>query len=250
MSNKIAIITGSSGGIGKSLVKEYLEDNFMVIGLDKELSKISNVNFIEINSDLSLFGSNKEYRDTLCEKIVSCFKKQPNEIVIINNAAVQVIKEIKKVTYEDWESSFSVNLIAPFFLARFLIENISFKHGHIINISSIHAKLTKSNFICYSTSKAALEGLTRSLAIELSKDNISVNGIAPAAIATDMLLEGFENNQKKIDQLSNYHPANKIGQPKDLACFIKSITDHNNSFFSGSIIEYSGGISGRLHDPD
>ena len=82
----------------------------------------------------------------------------------------------------------AVNLVAPFFLTQGLIDILIASNGHVINMSSIHAKLTKTNFTCYATSKAALEALTRSLALELSAKGVSVNAIAPAAIATQMLL--------------------------------------------------------------
>ena len=77
-----------------------------------------------------------------------------------------------------------------------------------------------------------------------------VNAVAPAAISTKMLNDGFRGSMEKIKELEKYHPANSIGTPEQLAILIKSITKQKNIFLTGSIIEFNGGIGGRLFDPE
>lgn len=249
--SKFVVITGSSGGIGSALVQTYLKDGYCVIGLDRcNSGSQSEGNFIEINLNLEEFSKNKHYREKILDQIKSYLPKELKEFILINNAAEQIVKNIFDLDWQDWQSSFAVNTIAPFFLAQGLIENLRKTHGHIINISSIHSKLTKVNFSCYAASKSALESLTRSLALELSPEGISVNAIMPAAIATKMLKEGFFNAPDKFKELERYHPARSIGTPKQLAAFVKSITKLRGEFLTGSIIDFTGGISGQLSDPD
>ena len=140
--------------------------------------------------------------------------------------------------------------MAPFFLVQGLLEELKSSHGHVINVSSIHAKLTKPRFTCYAASKAALEALTRSLAIELSPLGISVNAIAPAAISTEMLKAGFNHAPEKLSELERCHPSKNIGTPEDIAAFIHMSTNHSGKFLTGSVIDYNGGIAGVLHDPE
>ena len=98
-----------------------------------------------------------------------------------------------------------VNLLAPFVLTKLLLPQLEQAKGSVINVSSIHAHLTKANFVAYATSKAALSGLTRSMAIDLA-DRVRVNAIEPAAIETQMLLSGFDNDKDQLEKLKKLSP--------------------------------------------
>ena len=249
--SKIAVITGSSGGIGSALVQLYLQDDYVVIGLDRCSSENTKLdNFFELNPNLREFAKKESYRIKILNQIKSLLPENFEKFVLINNAAEQIIKTVADIDWQDWENSLAVNTVAPFFLTQGLLEILIASRGHVINISSIHSKLTKAQFSCYAASKSALESLTRSLAIELSPKGVSVNAVAPAAISTEMLKEGFLNAPHKLKELKSYHPSGIIGSPEQLASFVKSITDQKGGFLTGSIIDFNGGISCRLHDPD
>ena len=248
--SKFAVITGSSGGIGSALVQLYLQDDYVVVGLDRCSSENSEFkNFTELNPDLREFAKNDKYRQKILNQIKSLLPAKFEKFVLINNAAEQILKTVDNVNWQDWESSLAVNTVAPFFLTQGLLEILISTGGHVINISSIHSKLTKANFSCYAASKSALESVTRSLALELSPKGVSVNAIAPAAISTEMLKDGFANAPHKLKELESYHPSGIIGSPEQLASFTKSITDQKGGFLTGSVLDFSGGIAGVLHDP-
>jgi NAD(P)-dependent dehydrogenase (short-subunit alcohol dehydrogenase family) len=248
--NKVAIITGSSGGIGQALVKTYRNDGYLVMGLDKKpLKNQDSDGFVHLTTNLLSLAKEQEYRDTLVGDIRRHLPDVIDDLVVVNNAAEQILNPVKEIKWDDWERSLGVNAIAPFFLVQSLIDVLTISRGHIINVTSIHAKLTKPNFICYAASKATLEAITRSLAIELSPLGISVNSVAPAAIATDMLMAGFEDKPEKLKRLNECHPVKKIGCPSELAGFIKMITDQKGGFLTGSVLEFNGGIGGVLYDP-
>ena len=248
---KLVIITGSSGGIGKELVNCYLESDFHVIGLDCISSDFRDLkNFQEVNCDLLKFVKDEIYRERLSKKIKELIPKNILEFNIINNAAVQITGDFLKLNSDHWDNTFTVNVFAPFFIVREFHEELIKNSGHVVNISSIHSKLTKKGFSCYAASKAALESITRSLAIELSPSGVSINSISPAAISTEMLLKGFSSNPNGINNLKDFHPSRVIGDPKELSEFIKSITRHKGSFLTGENFSITGGIQGVLHDPD
>jgi NAD(P)-dependent dehydrogenase (short-subunit alcohol dehydrogenase family) len=248
--DKVAVITGSSGGIGRSLVKTYLDSGYFVIGLDKNsVEEPLHEALIEIDTSLLLFSKDELYRAEIISKITSMIPSTIGKLVIINNAAEQVLTPVPEIEWKDWESSFAVNTVAPFFLVQGLIALLKLTKGHVINISSIHARLTKANFSCYAASKAALESVTRSLALELSAHGIAVNAIAPAAVSTDMLKAGFLNAREKLRELEEYHPAKTIGTPEQVSELVKAISDQEGGFLTGGVFDFNGGIGARLHDP-
>ena len=247
---KVAVITGSSGGIGQALVKTYLSDGYFVLGLDINPSELPiSDHYEEIDVNLLMFSKDISYRDSILENIKEILPDKVNKFVLINNAAEQILKSVAEIQWQDWENSLAVNTVAPFFLVQGLTEELIASSGHVINISSIHAKLTKKNFTCYSASKSALEAVTRSLALEISPMGVSVNAIAPAAISTEMLKASFNDEPKKLLELESYHPSTSIGTPEQVAIFAKSITDQKCGFLTGAVFDFNGGISGRLHDP-
>jgi NAD(P)-dependent dehydrogenase (short-subunit alcohol dehydrogenase family) len=249
--SKVAVITGSSGGIGRALVKTYLNDGYSVLGLDREPAEsMPSEAYAEIEVNLLIFSKDGAYRDSVLEKIKERLPYKVNKFVLINNAAEQILKSVAEIQWQDWENSLAVNTVAPFFLVQGLIEELVASSGHVINISSIHAKLTKTNFTCYGASKSALEAVTRSLALEISPMGVSVNAIAPAAISTEMLKDSFKGIPEKLLALKRYHPAGYIGTPEQIAFFTKSITDQNGGFLTGSVLEFNGGIGAQLHDPN
>ena len=248
--SKLSVITGSSGGIGSALVDAFLSDNYSVIGIDSTNSGRNSEGFVEINTDLCEFTKNENYREQILNRIKNHLPERLDDFVLINNAAVQILNPVSELNLSDWDKTLTVNTMAPFFLVQGFLEQLTKTHGHVINISSIHSRLTKANFSCYATSKAALEALTRSLALELSVNGISVNAIAPAAIATQMLKDGFAEEPGKLKELESYHPAGMIGSPEQLGIFVKSITEQRGGFLTGSVLEFNGGIAGKLHDPD
>ena len=247
--SKFAVITGSSGGIGCALVDAFLNDNYSVVGIDITDSGRNSVGFLEINADLYEFAKNENYRQQILNQINNHLPERLDDFVLINNAAIQILNPVSKLKWSDWDKTLTVNTMAPFFLVQGLLEQLTKTHGHVINISSIHSKLTKANFSCYATSKAGLEALTRSLAIELSPKGVSVNAIAPAAIFTEMLKEGFLNAPHKLKELKSYHPSGTIGSPEHLASFVKSVTEQKGGFLTSSVLEFNGGIASCLHDP-
>jgi NAD(P)-dependent dehydrogenase (short-subunit alcohol dehydrogenase family) len=248
--SKFAVITGASGGIGSALVDVFLSDNYSVVGIDTTDSGRNYVDFLEINADLFEFTRNENYREQIFNQIKNHLPERLDDFVLINNAAVQILNPVSKLNLSDWDKTLTVNTMAPFFLVQGFLEQLTKTHGHVINISSIHSRLTKANFSCYATSKAALEALTRSLALELSAKGVSVNAIAPAAIATQMLKDGFAESPEKLKELESYHPAGMIGSPEQLASFVKSVVGQRGGFLNGAILEFNGGIGSRLHDPE
>lgn len=240
-----AVITGSEGGIGVSLCRVFANAGYKVIGLDIKRSSSECSEFVA--ADLNKFCTAKEYSAAVIKEIQK--NLDGHELaVLINNAAVQILKPVEGITTEDWQQTLNVNLVAPFLLAQAFLNDLEKARGSVVNIASIHAQATKPEFICYATSKTALVGLTRSMAVELGA-RVRVNAICPAAISTPMLMAGFEGKEKQFEELSKMHPVGRIGTPEEVAQLALFLASPAAGFISGSSIGIDGGIGARLHDP-
>lgn len=244
---KAAFITGAAGGIGQALCQEFHAAGYQVLGSDHPSVLATEACEDMIPADLEALCHDDDYRQTVIDQVRLRFKAH-HLAVLVNNAAIQVVAPVEKLTSAQWHTTLDVNLLAPFLLTQAFLTELSGHRGSVINIASIHAQLTKPEFSCYATSKAALVGLTRSLAVELG-DRVRVNAIAPAAIATSMLMEGFEDNPTAFEQLSKMHPIGRIGTPEEVAKAALFLASDQARFMTGAILELDGGISGRLHDP-
>ncbi len=247
MKQQYAIITGVSGGIGSAVAEKLCNEGIKVLGIDFKTSKFEHSLFEYFSLDLNQFVSDKTTANSFFEHVNNWLNG--NELdLLINNAAIQCLGEIKDLDSDIWNKTLNVNLLAPFFLIQGLVDSLKNAKGCVINISSIHARATKSNFVAYATSKAAISGMNRALAVELGS-LVAFYCIEPAAVLTDMLKEGFVNSPDKLNELAACHPSGEISSPLQLSDFIYFLFNKRIPALQGTAIEFGGGISGRLFDP-
>jgi len=244
---KNVLITGAEGGIGTALCRTFKKSGYRVIASD--VKKITHKEYDEIfRFDLHNFCAQKSYRDNIIREIIKSLEGNGLS-VLLNNAAVQILRRIEKIKRSEFHSTLNVNVLAPFLLAQKLLSELEMANGSVINIASIHSMLTKPEFVMYATSKAALIGLTKALAVELGS-RVRVNAIAPAATATPMLLDSFLKKEKSFDELSQKHPLGRIAEPEEIANVALFLASERASFITGTVVNVDGGISSRLHDPN
>ncbi|WP_131668557.1 SDR family NAD(P)-dependent oxidoreductase [Psychrobacter pygoscelis] len=245
---RYALITGANGGIGKALCTAFSDEGYHVIATDKQDAACSDLDFKKyIVLNLSDYVNNEQYA---ANKNLEISEALPSHQLhcLLNNAAIQILGSVNSLTRSDWHTTLNVNLQAPFFLTQSLLPQLENAKGSVVNISSIHAKLTKPNFVAYATSKAALSALTRSMAVDLGP-RVRVNAIEPAAVATDMLKAGFNGKPELLTRLENYHPVKRIGEPHEISQLAVFLASDKSKFIQGSCIDISGSISNSLHDP-
>jgi NAD(P)-dependent dehydrogenase (short-subunit alcohol dehydrogenase family) len=243
MKQKSILITGVLGGIGSSIAKMFKESGYFVYGLDIREEKTDFVDQL-IVFDLHKYCSDLPYRD----KFVLYFNEHILSLdVLVNNAAVQLLDKLDDLKFEHWQETLNVNLTGPLLLSQLFLSRLEQAQGCIINIGSIHQQLTKPRFISYATSKSALIGLTKALAVDL-EGRVRINAISPAAIQTDMLLAGFDGNEEALNQLRMLHPVQRIGYPNDVAKLVLFLASENSGFIHGANLSLDGGISSVLKD--
>jgi len=233
--NSIAIVTGSSGGIGSEVCRQLLHDGFVVVGVDRVPSEFTNV--IWEMRDVPPDGTFPTFDYGRVEVIVHCAATQPTEMLV-------------ETSREQWLEAIKVNVLALDHLVKEYFEDLSASRGTILAVSSVHAFETSSRMSAYAASKAALNSWVRSAAIELGPD-VFTAGIALGAIDTPKLREGLERwspteRKAKLQQLIDRTPVGRLGFAAEIAGWVSFLASGSARFSSGSVIRIDGGVSARL----
>ncbi len=238
---QIAFITGSSRGIGRSIALRLAKEGFGVvlhglslshelIATEKELKKLK-AHVLTICFDVS----NLAEVDSSCQKILDKVKKID---VLVNNSGISRDKTLMKMSNEDWDIVLKTNLYGPFYLTKALLPGMKKQgYGRIINISSaaVRGAFGKAN---YSASKAGLIGMTKSVALEVAKDKITVSAICPGFIDAGMSSLIPEKYQKQI--LSNV-AMGRPGASEEVASLVAYLASKESSYITGAVIDIDGG---------
>ena len=243
---RAALITGAAGGIGSALVTAFKAAGYHVIATDLATPASHHADcFVEADlepvaqSDAALAAFRKAVESGLGGHQLA---------VLVNNAAAQILGPTAAITGAAWDRTLAVNLTAPLRLAQTFLSALEAAKGTVLNIGSVHAQATKAGFVAYATSKAAIHGLTRALAVDLGAC-VRVICLAPAAVATPMLRAGFEGMPEAYAALAAAHPAGRIAEPGEVARAATSIVEDPFLFATGAVFYLDGGILSRLHDP-
>ena len=245
---KTVIVTGSEGGLGTALCAAFGDAGYRVVGVD--LERRASVPTCDAFVELDLAAACGD-RDTLAAAAGRLRRAigDGRLSALVNNAAKQILGRLADVTHEDWQQTLSTNLTAPLFLVQALAPDLERGRGSVINIGSVHAQATKPGFVSYATSKAALDGLTRALAVDLGP-GIRVNAVRPAAIDTPMLRAGLAGGESSLAELAELHPAGRIARPEEIARAAVFLASDDAGFLTGATLDVDGGILSRLHDPE
>ena len=217
MIKRTALLTGSTGGIGKSLVSSLKENVNVISPTRKELDLSSNSSIDDYISSLDI----------------------PIDI-IVNCAGIHKSGNCEDLTTYDFQNILQINLIAPFKIISGLVKGMKErKYGRILNISSIWSIVSKEKRSIYSASKSGLDGLTRSLSLEFAPFNILVNSIAPGYVDTKMIQ--LHNSEKELEIIKKIIPLGRFGKPNEIGELVKFLCSEKNSYITGQIIPIDGG---------
>ena len=247
---KIAIVTGSSEGIGRSIAIALAnsgEYSGIVTNSRKgqEAQQVANeittlgCDSIAIEADVS--------KESDCIKLIEDTIKHYSRIdVLVNNAGIQKDVPFEETSVEEWYKIIGVDLTGPFVCSREAVKHMEKqndpKGGCIINISSVHQIIPKPHYIPYATSKAGIEMMTKTMALELAKDNIRANVVAPGAIETEMNRE-LKNNKDLRQKVLKQIPIQRIGNPEEVANVVEFLASHKASYVTGTTFYVDGGMT-------
>ena len=228
------LVTGASTGIGLAIAKRAAADGNKVIGVARR----------EVPAEPfpgDYYQVDLEDAESAAHTLNEIVRSTPVDN-LVNNAGVPIPQSLSDVTLPDFDRQIAINLRGALICAQAcLLEMRARNRGRIINISS-RAILGKTERSVYAAAKSGLVGFTRVWALELAKDGITVNAIAPGPIATDTFLK-VNRDTGQYDAIANSVPVGRMGSPEDVASAVAYLTSDEASFITGQVLHVCGGMS-------
>ncbi len=247
LKNKVALVTGSSQGIGRAIAIRFAQEGADVVinynrgvqGAEEALAEIEAIGRrgLIVQADLGKVADIRRLVNTAVEK----FGRLD---VLVNNAGLETHAPFWDVTEEDYDKVLNVNLKGVFFASQEFVRHLRQKErpGKIVNISSVHEELPFPNFTAYCASKGGVKMMTRNLAVELGSLGINVNNIAPGAIETPINSK-LLNDSAKLGALLSQIPLRRLGQTADVASVAVFLASDDADYVTGSTYYVDGGLT-------
>jgi len=218
--NKNVLITGASKGIGLAIAGLFSDNGYNIISPSHS------------DLDLSLDASVDDFLS----------KSHVSFDIIINNAGINPIAETDMISDHNIADTLKINLISPLRLIRAILPNMAKNnYGRILNISSVWSLVSKPGRGIYSASKAALDALTRTIAVEFASKNILVNSIAPGYVDTELTKKN--NSRQELDAIAKKIPIGRLAEPMEIAQLALFLCSDKNTFITGQTIVIDGGYT-------
>ena len=240
-SNKTAVITGGAQGFGLDIAKRFIDSGAKVIIwdidaklLEKVLKDINNTNLSSNIVDVSI------YRDV--EDSVNKILKKTNIDILINNAGITgPTSSLWEYDVEMWNKIVEINLFGTFNCCRAIVPNmIKNNYGRIVNVASVAGKDGNANASAYSSGKAGVIGLTKSLGKELADKNIAVNAVTPAGAKTRIL---DQMSKEHVQRMLSKVPRGRFLEIHEFTSLICWLSSEENTFSTAAVFDISGGRS-------
>src|ERR1700733_3275740 len=252
LAGKVAIVTGSGSGIGQSIAIRFASEGATVVvdyrnNIEKSQETASKAEAaggkaILVRADVTNLSDTQNLVDQAYQQLGRCD-------ILVNNAGIEKNAPFWDVTEADYDAVLNVNLKGAFFLTQAFVRRLrdAKPPGRIINISSVHEDLAFPNFSSYCASKGGIRTLMRNLSVELGPLNITVNNIAPGAIATPINTKLMED-KPKLDALLKNIPLGHMGTPDDVSGVALFLASDDAAYVTGSTYYVDGGLIRNYHE--
>ena len=241
---KTVLVTGATSGIGEACARKFAQNGYDIIACGRNNTKLA-----DLKKELEEQYGGAVH--TLCFDICNekdvhdfmdvCLGQYPPVDILVNNAGITRDKLLMAMGEDDFVSVLNTNLLGSFHTIKFLIRNfLKLKGGSIINISSVSGIIGNPGQANYSSSKAGVIGLTKSVAREYASKGIRVNAIAPGFVDTDMV-DNMTDEAKK--QIEDKVPLRRLGKPSEIAELAAFLASDRASYITGQVISVDGGMS-------
>jgi NAD(P)-dependent dehydrogenase (short-subunit alcohol dehydrogenase family) len=241
---KVAIVTGGGSGIGLAIAEKFVQAGIhtIIVGRDPQKLQAAQQRLGDLCEPVANDLTNLAGIPTMVNGIV---EKWGRIDILVNNAGINMKKALTEVSDTDFQSVLQTNVTAVFSLSREVVKCMFEKEvkGSIINISSMASQYGIPKVIAYTASKAAVEGMTRAMATELSPKGIRVNCIAPGFIATDMSAKALNNDPERKAKVIGRTPMGYMGDPSDIGDAALFLASDASRYITGVVLPVDGGNS-------
>ena len=239
--DKVAIITGSSRGIGKIIAENLAFHGCKVALISRSINDLERVRSNIKSNNVVCFDCDTTNQSQFKEIAQEIYNKWGSIDILVNNAGITRDKLLLRLNESDWDDVINTNLKGYYntikIVSRYMLKN---RNGNIINISSVIGQIGNSGQSNYAASKSGVEGMTRALAVELGSKNININCIAPGYIQTQMT---DDLNQEILDNMKRNIPLNRLGSSEDVASLVCYLSSDISSYITGQVINIDGGMT-------
>ena len=246
--SNVVLVTGATGGIGKSIVNKYSQQGFTLAIADKDEEQANKlVHEINHGNGKAMAFPGDLLDQNYCDRLANEVQKKLGSIdILINNAGLMRRGDITQTSDEDYDLSMKINVEAPFRLIRAAIPLMAEAGGgSIVNVSSCWGINPGPNHLIYCTTKAALAAMTKCLGRDHAHQNIRINAVCPNEVNTPMLRTGFEirglNPDDAIEELNQSVPIGHIAEPEEIANVVSFLSSDEARYICGSLVEINGG---------
>jgi 3-oxoacyl-[acyl-carrier protein] reductase len=249
LENRVAVVTGAGRGIGKAIATRLADEGARVVINDVEIAYAENLaeKLRKTRHEVFAFKADVSNPAEVAAMFVEAERQYGGVHILVNNAGIRRDVPLHKMTDADWDSAISSQVRACFNCCRAAQKYmVAQKYGRIINISSlVPASLGERKQTAYAAANAAINGLTKAMAVELGPFNITVNAVAPDFIDTEMLRALAKEDGMYIDDYRRFAsaqiPLRRMGTPEDVAGVVQFLASDDAAFVTGQVIQVKGG---------
>ena len=236
--NKKILITGATGGIGGALVKKFVSLGGTVLATGTKADKLDLIK--KNNPNIKIKKFNLSEHSAIEEFVNSVVSELGGLDILVNNAGVNVDNLSLRMKDEEWKKVIDINLTSTFLLSKYAIKSmLKNKFGRVVNVTSIVGHTGNLGQANYSASKSGIVGMSKSLAIEYAKKNITINCVSPGFIVSDMT----DSIAEKVKAyLTSRIPMGKLGTGEDVSNCVAFLSSDSASYVTGETIHVNGGM--------
>jgi 3-oxoacyl-[acyl-carrier protein] reductase len=220
---RTALVTGGRRGIGAAIVAELTARNINVLAPARDELELADTRSIE--------------------QYIERTKKEDCQIdILVNNAGINVISPVEEISPQSWLTTLQVNLNAPLQLTQAFAPLMQSRGwGRIVNISSVFGLVTRKHRAAYTAAKSALQGLTRTLAVEFGSSNVLANCVAPGYVETELTQQN--NSEDDLKRIVGTIPLGRMAQPAEISKFVSFLCSDDNTYITGQVLVIDGGFT-------
>lgn len=252
LSGRVAVVTGGAQGIGAAIATRLTEEGAAVgiLDINADAADALAARLTDAGRRAVAVACDVRDRDAVQRAVAAIGDRFGGPDLVVNNAGINAYFDAVTMTEADWDLVFAIDLKAAWLVSQAALPGmLEAGRGSIVNISSIHAKMTSAGYFPYAAAKAGLEGLTRSLALEYGPQGIRVNVVAPGWTRTALADEWFQKQpdpaaaeRKIVDE----HPMRRIADPADIAAVVAFLCSDDARSMTGSTVSVDCGLSARF----
>jgi NAD(P)-dependent dehydrogenase (short-subunit alcohol dehydrogenase family) len=248
IAGRVALVTGAAQGIGAAIAARVASDGYSVamLDIDEERGRQLAEELVNRGYSAHFVCADVSERSEVFPAVASVVETYGRLDVLVNNAGRNSYFDAVTMTDDDWDSTFDVDLKASWLTSQATLPHlIESGHGAIVNITSIHGKMTTPGMFPYAAAKSALEGLTRSLAVDYGPRGVRVNAVAPGWTRTALVDEWIQRRDDPgiLERINAAHPLGFIAEPEDIAAVVAFLASDEARAVTGAVWAVDCGLS-------